>query len=216
MEPAAAAQHLQVIRTLMERSALYRRALAPIMISAGILGLTASAVGEAFKIQQCSSFIGFWYAVGTAAVIAALLLTRRQALRQGEPFWSPPTRRVVQAMLPPLVVGFLIGAIVFVVQRNTPVLHGEDLLNVRLQAVLPGLWAALYGCAMHAAGFYTTRGMRLFAWVIAALGCLALFIAAVFPDIHLSPHLQMGFFFGVMHIAYGAYLYVTERGRTGT
>ena len=31
MEPNWAAEHLQVIRTLMERSALYRRALAPIM-----------------------------------------------------------------------------------------------------------------------------------------------------------------------------------------
>src|SRR6266446_9747026 len=39
MESNWAAEHLQVIRTLMERSAVYRRALAPIMIFNGIVGV---------------------------------------------------------------------------------------------------------------------------------------------------------------------------------
>jgi hypothetical protein len=28
-----------------------------------------------------------------------------------------------------------------------------------------------------------------------------------------NTHLLMGFFFGVLHLAYGAYLYLTERGK---
>ena len=40
-----AAEHLQTIRTLMERSALYRRALAPIMTFAGAVGTAAAASG---------------------------------------------------------------------------------------------------------------------------------------------------------------------------
>ena len=36
MEQHVAAEHLEIIRTLMERSALYRRTLAPIMLSVGV------------------------------------------------------------------------------------------------------------------------------------------------------------------------------------
>ncbi len=45
MEPKWAEENLQTIRTLMERSAVYRRALAPIMLFAGLLGVTAAATG---------------------------------------------------------------------------------------------------------------------------------------------------------------------------
>ena len=50
MESNWAAEHLQVIRTLMERASLYRRALAPIMIYNGLLGISAGALGWVFKI----------------------------------------------------------------------------------------------------------------------------------------------------------------------
>ena len=39
MKPKWAEENLQTIRTLMERSAVYRRALAPIMLFAGALGV---------------------------------------------------------------------------------------------------------------------------------------------------------------------------------
>ena len=47
MESNWAAEHLQVIRTLMERSAIYRRALAPIMLGTGVLVLGASETANA-------------------------------------------------------------------------------------------------------------------------------------------------------------------------
>src|SRR6267154_136506 len=43
MESNWAAEHLQVIRTLMERSAVYRRALAPIMIYNGVVWLDVTS-----------------------------------------------------------------------------------------------------------------------------------------------------------------------------
>ena len=45
MESNWAAEHLQTIRTLMERSAIYRRALAPIMLFAGLTGLGNDGAG---------------------------------------------------------------------------------------------------------------------------------------------------------------------------
>src|ERR1022692_1655218 len=111
MELNWAAEHLQVIRTLMERSALYRRALAPIMIFNGVVGLSASALGWALKGGSPRAFILFWAGGSEVALPGFFLLGRRQALKESEPFWSPPTRRVTQAFLPPLAAGLMIGAV---------------------------------------------------------------------------------------------------------
>src|ERR1700722_4390852 len=105
METNWAAEHLQMIRTLMERSALYRRALAPISIYVGAIGVLGAAGGWALKLELPGSFALYWLAVSIVAVIGALVLVGRQAIKHGENFWSPPPRRVAQAMLPALVVG---------------------------------------------------------------------------------------------------------------
>ena len=113
MESNWAAEHLQVIRTLMERSALYRRALAPIMIYNGAVGTVAAIAGWSCKIDSLRGFILFWACVAVVAMGGSFFLVRRQALQASEPFWSPPTRRITQAMLPPLAAGMFIGLITY-------------------------------------------------------------------------------------------------------
>src|SRR5512145_2999997 len=98
MESNWAAEHLQVIRTLMERSALYRRALAPIMTFVGVVGSSAALAGCIVRIESLTSFVGYWFAVAGLSLTGSFLLVRRQALRAAEPFWSPPTRRVALAL----------------------------------------------------------------------------------------------------------------------
>ena len=51
MESNWAAEQLQTIRTLMERSAVYRRALAPIMLFVGFAGVLTAAVGLIFRFN---------------------------------------------------------------------------------------------------------------------------------------------------------------------
>lgn len=207
MESNWAAEHLQVIRTLMERSALYRRALAPIMIYNGVVGLAAAGVGWGLGISLPQAFIFFWAGVGVVAAAGSFLLVRRQALKADEPFWSPPTRRVTQAFLPPLVAGLMASAVVlWNALRNS---GGMPEL-----AWLALLWVVLYGCAFHAAGFFMPRGMKIFGWAFVIGGC-GLFAAGVPGGISTSgyAHAIMGFFFGGLHLAYGVYLYFTERRR---
>src|SRR5260221_180517 len=120
MESNWAAEHLQVIRTLMERSAVYRRALAPIMIFNGAVGTLAAALGFACKISDPKPFILYWAGVAVLALAGSFLLVRRQALKQSEAFWSPPTRRVTQAMLPPLIAGSIISIIVLANVESAP------------------------------------------------------------------------------------------------
>lgn len=202
METNWAADHLQTIRTLMERSAVYRRALGPIMLVAGSIGLLAAVAGIYLHIETTRVFVGLWFGAAALTIVAALLLARRQALKDAEPFWSPPTRRVAQALTPPLLCGMFTSLFLLLVDANwnTPI------------AVL---WLLFYGCALNSAGFFMTRGIKLFGWAI-IIGTIALVGVAYLTNASPRPwtaHAIMGFFFGVLHLAYGVYLFLTEKGK---
>ena len=200
MEPKWAEENLQTIRTLMERSAVYRRALAPIMLFAGVSGVAAAAAGLLFHLDSLRAFGALW--LGTAAIVVTgtFLIARRQALKDQEDFWSPPTRRVGQALLPPLFAGMFLGFVLSSVGLTNPV-------------VLTFVWLLFYGCALHSAGFFMPRGMKSFGWTFIGFACVILCVLAfAMPqNIEISAHWLMGFFFGVLHLAYGAYLYLTEK-----
>ena len=201
-----AEENLQAIRTLMERSAVYRRALAPIMLVAGALGVIAAIVGVVCQVDSARMFGELWLITALVAVAAALLIARRQALKDNEPFWSPPTRRVALALVPPLLAGMFIGTTI-PVSTNA----GND--EALVAAII---WILFYGCALHAAGFFMPRGIRVFGWLFIFSGC-ALLLAFVKGWLHfrIPAHGLMGFFFGVLHLAYGVYLYLTEKDLKG-
>lgn len=216
MENDRAAEHLQTIRTLMERSALYRRALAPIMIYVGLVGIISGIMGwwmrigsimePSLQIDYHGGFVSFWSGIASVALVGTFVLVRRQALKDSEPFWSPPTRRVIQALLPSFTIGAFSAAIVA---------HGPDDADSSLALVF--IWCWTFGCAIHSAGFFMPRGMKIFGWLFILTGCL-LAIGLVTPDIEFRlvyyfrcPHLLMGGIFGGLHLAYGIYLYFTEK-----
>ena len=200
MEQHAAAEHLQVIRTLMERSALYRRTLGPVMVYVGAVGSATALGGIALGIDALRAFCVWWLVAALVAIGGAFAIARRQALEDGEPFWSAPALRVTQALVPPLAAGVL--------------------LSVALAVAAPGhlRWlfvagnALFYGCAVHAAGFFMPRGMKLFGWLIILLAGAVLFLRLVLAPDATAPvdHALMGGFFGGAHLAYGAYLFTTE------
>jgi hypothetical protein len=77
--------------------------------------------------------------------------------------------------------------------------------------------ALFYGCAVHAAGFFMPRGMKLFGWLVILMSAAGAASLAVLEPAVGGPrlaHVVMGSVFGVLHLAYGAYLYVTERRGT--
>jgi hypothetical protein len=204
MDSNWAAEHLQTIRTLMERSAVYRRALAPVMMSSGVIGIVAAIVSCFQPIRGNRGFAGFWLAVGVIAVGVAYLLVRRQALREREPFWSPPTRRVTEALLLPFIGGCAIGLS----------LVAFDAFFIPAAWYCAVAWIILYGCALNAAGFFTPRGIGLFGKALVLLGCALLFGCYWVPgDTTVAAHYAMGMVFGLLHLVYGLYLYSTERKR---
>ena len=214
MNPNWAEENLQTIRTLMERSAVYRRALAPVMIFNGALGVTGAIGGRVLNIDSPRGFVSFWGGVAFAALAGSFLLVRRQALKDAEPFWSPPTRRVTQAFLPPLVAGFMISVAVALRLGSAQEVELQNLGRTISMLWLPLSWVVLYGCALHAAGFFMPRGMKILGWAFLLSGT-ALFEFGV--PVGLSridyAYAIMGFFFGLLHLAYGIYLYFTEKGK---
>jgi hypothetical protein len=201
MNPNLAEENLQTIRLLMERSALYRRALAPIMLLAGVMGLLAMTVGLCFHIETARSFAELWLSTAALVVAAAFLLVRRQAFKDREPFWSPPTYRVGQALLPPLLCGMFVGIVLFLIPSGGA---------VNLIAVL--IWLLFYGCAIHSAGFFMVRGIKWFGWIFITSAIVFVLTACVtrWEAGPLAAHWVMGIFFGGLHLAYGIYLYFTE------
>jgi hypothetical protein len=204
MEQHVAAEHLQVIRTLMERSALYRRTLGPIMVYVGAVGGGAALGGVALGIEALRAFCAWWLVAALVAIAGAFAIARRQALEDGERFWSPPALRVTQALLPPLAAGLFLSLALIVFAPG----------DLRWLFVLGN--ALFYGCAVHAAGFFMPRGTNLFGWLIIVLAAAVLFTRLVFAPGATPPvdHALMGGFFGGAHLAYGAYLFMTEPRKT--
>jgi hypothetical protein len=204
MNPNWAEENLQTIRTLMERSAVYRRALAPIMLLAGVLGIAAAAIGLLFHLNAFSKFLTLWFSTAILAVVGALLIARRQAIRDNESFWSPPTRRVVQALIPALLAGMFLSVL--------PILAGHGQAPPECGFLSAIIWILFYGCALHSAGFFMPRGIKFFGWCFMASACGLFYVSFMnVIDTDFSAHWLMGFFFGVLHLAYGAYLYLTEK-----
>jgi hypothetical protein len=210
METDWAAEHLQTIRTLMERSAVYRRALAPIMVWNGLVGTFGGIVGWKLDLNA-AKFVDFWSVAAIIAIVGSFLLVRRQALKDSEPFWSPPTRRIAQALLPPLFIGAFLNALtVYLCQKEGNPSDDDSFMSM----ILVVFWLLLYGCAAHAAGFFMTRGMKLFGWIFICGGCGLMAVTSLGSgQLGFSASLLMAASFGSLHLAYGIYLYVTEKGK---
>lgn len=200
MNPNWAEENLQTIRTLMERSALYRRALAPIMMLAGYLGIIMAAAGLVFHIDWYFSFYFVWISTAVLAIMGSLFLARRQALKDKEVFWSPPTRRVVQALTPPLLAGFSLGTLPLVRAASS---------DFTLLTTL--IWMLFYGCALHAAGFFMPRSVKYLGWVFIIASCGGFYGMFTGWLAHINAHWLMGFFFGCLHLTYGICLHFTEK-----
>lgn len=196
-----AEENLKTIRSLMERASVYRRALAPVAITVGVLGLAAAAFAQAVDWTEPNRFAAYWMGVAGVSMLSALLLIRRQALKGGEEFWSPPTRRVAQAMAPMLAVGLGLG----VLELLRAPMEGD---GIRLAAI----WMILYGGALHSAGFFMQRGLRLLGWFFVIIGIICIGISEFWETSWLvdsQAHWVMGWAFGVNNLAYGLYLKLT-------
>ena len=182
-----AEQNLSLIRTLMERASIYRRALAPILIATGVIGTTTAVTGMFVRLDTQMQFLVCWASAAAIALLAAFALARQEAIREHEAFWSPPARRVAMALLPAGVAGVIAACV-----EPDP-------------ARLAGWWLLIYAVGLHGAGFFMPSGVRRLSWLFLLAGGLALGWRGCCP-----PHAMMGLGFGGLHLVYGIYLYATR------
>ncbi|MDB4668625.1 hypothetical protein OAF50_01730 [bacterium] len=186
----------------MEQASVYRRAMAPVAIVVGLIGLAATGLAQTVDWAGPGRFAGYWLGVAFVAAMVALLLIRQQALSSKEDFWSPPTRHVAQALIPLLTAGLGLGLLEILNQPDA-----RD--SIRLTA----LWIILYGGALHAAGFFMRRGIRLLGWIFVIIGSLCLCFHELEQTLWLNgkhAHLLMGWAFGANNLMYGLYLKLTS------
>lgn len=171
----------------------------PVALS-GVVGLAAAAwQSAALRPLEPWTFTAYWMAVATFAIVVGCAEIAWHYVRHGTPTERRQSRRVIGQFLPALVAGAF-ATVAFV--RLSPA----------LAALLPGLWALLFGVGVFAARPYVPRAsgwVALYYWTAG----LALLWSA--QDIHTLSPWAVGGTFGVgQFLAAGALYWNLERGGT--
>jgi hypothetical protein len=120
------------------------------------------------------------------AFVLAVFFSARMARKKNLPVWTPTLKHLLLDLSIPLGAGgiFCLALTVF----------GAYVL-------IPGTMLVFYGLALVSGSKYALKEIRYFGLTQLALGCIALFARG--QELTL-----WAFGFGVMHIAYGVWMYV--------
>ena len=187
------------IKNLMNRSSRFISLSGLSGIFAGIYALIGAAIAYFFLLPEgeyvvlhswnFKMLIGLLIAVAVLSVVTAYLLTTRKAKKNNAKIWDATTRRLLLNFLIPLVT----GGIYILIK-----------LNSQHYGLTASLMLIFYGLALVNASKYTIGNVKYLGYIeiVAGLTC------AAFPG--------YGFWFwifgfGVMHIAYGSFMWIQEK-----
>lgn len=205
-----ALEHLRVIRSLMEKAHIYRAISAPAALLGGMLAV-ACAAWTGWQMMQKGGlpdtgefmFLWQWLAILVVSGVANVALLAREAARRGQPLVSDGMRMALRAILPPLMVGGVIGLGLIVY------------LNNHVMAAL--IWVVCYGLALLATASFSPRSLVRLGWLFIVMG-LGLFWAwAANGDIRMLPSDEgpaaviMGLTFGLCHIGYALAVFLSRK-----
>ena len=192
-----AADHLRIIRSLMERATVYRAISAPAALFGGIIALITGLVMASQSpgpgpVNYFLIWVGVLILVGGFNTI---LLWRGSQLR-GEPFYSSGMKLALRATLPPMIAG---GVVSFLILQT----DGS-------RVTCASLWVVFYSLALLAARSFAPRSMRWLGWMFfcAGLGLILLrhlvgdHLNGKFSTDQAQAGLIMALTFGTLHIVY--------------
>ena len=201
-DPETASEHLKVIRSLMERSTIYRAISAPGALFGGILAAGIGlwmATSEFAQSMNYMTLFGIWVGVLIIGDGFNAWLLFKKANSRSEPFFSSGMKVAMKSILPPMVAGGLLSHFL---------LHqGGDMVMCVV------LWILFYGLALLAAGSFAPRSMRWLGafFVLVAMLCIVagyfLEPAAPTQDIRIAGFLMAGSF-GLLHILYAVSIFL--------
>ncbi len=207
-ERSIAEEHLRVIRSLMERSTIYRAISAPTAAVGGVISIAAAivliAADNAGQVTV-NRFLFTWLGVLLITLLANFYFLWRAAVNRKEIFVSPGMRMAIRAVLPP----FLCGAAI-------------TLYNHRSPTNLPEAWILFYGLGLLAMSHFAPRSIAWLGWSFVLAGIGLWFLPWKTPVF--SPFsrpvsyscLEMAFTFGLFHLIYALYTIPREAASEGS
>ena len=190
MDARKAAENLEVIRTLMERTTQYQLLTARAGLVAGTLAGAGALSFLVLDANDPGQFGVVWALVFAGSCLASTLGTVMRGRELGELIWSRQAKAVVLALTPSLIAAAAFSAFFFA--------HG-------LHLWLPGVWMLCYGQGALATAAYAPRPIGILGWFVLAAGAGTLFLS---PTLAVA---AMGVVFGLGHMALSGMLMVAER-----
>ena len=211
-DPAAAAEHLKLIRGMMERATVYRAISAPAAIFGGVLGAVTGGYffirgsGEGSPVRG-AEFFWIWVAVLALVSLFNVVLLWRKSRSGGEKLWSPGMKLACLSLAPTLLVGGVLS-------YSFAVDYDEFVMCVVA-------WTISYGAALLAMGGVAPRSIKRLGRMF-LVGGILIFVAwrvlgaAVLPQLGLA-ELQaaavlMMVTFGFLHLVHGVGVMVRKGG----
>ncbi len=215
-EREQAADHLKVIRSLMERTTVYRTISWPTALFGGSLAVLLAVilflrekaailegtVGE--KGISEGSWVTCWMVALILTTFFNVMLVSQKSKREGRPFFSPGLKMALRAFVPPMLAGGVLG-IALTLKADAAAAAGAS------------VWVTCYGLALLA-----TRGLApasiprlglafliaglaafLYSWSDGANPLPVMGTPERMESLMLEANLIMGFCFGFFHLVYG-------------
>ena len=206
-ERSKAEADLRVIRSLMERAAVYRAISAPAALVAGFLSIFAAAaiyLNDQTSISrpvQGRAFAAIWLIVLILAVAANAFFIWREANKDGRPFISSGMKLSVRAIAPNLLIPAAV-TIWFLVAGYNGAAEQEVVV----------VWIAFYGLALLSTALFAPRSLVCLGWafLLTALALPALKNALGELPANL-PNIAMGITFGLYHLIYAVCAWPRKR-----
>jgi hypothetical protein len=196
MNPSQAAEHLRIIRELMERPIVSTTRSGASGLIAGVLALAGCVatwriepgIGWSHPARMVTMI---WLAVLVLAVTGDLALTRYRSRKSGQSWWKRAQKQTALAIAPSFIIS---GAVTVV------------LAKMGYPAYIPFAWMLCYGLALWSVGLLSIVEVKLLGAAFMAAGVAGLFWGTPYPVA------SMAVTFGGFHLIYGIVVWKRHGG----
>ena len=195
-----ALEHLQVIRSLMEKAHIYRAISAPAALVGGVLATALSgwtiwgtAVSESTRLSP-ELFLGLWTALLVLCSVINVILLSREASRRDQPLVSNDMKLALRTLSPALGAGGIMGICFAFYWGN--------------QTLAALSWIICYALALLSTHSFSPRSIKRLGRAFLLLGLTLFVVWSANPSAQVYPYEEaiaavcMGLTFGLLHILY--------------
>lgn len=187
----AAHEELEYIRRTLDAAGSFSSIPGRGLVVIGLLALAAVVVNQRVtgapwdEGAQPVASLAVWAVLLAFSILIGLWTMARKARRTGQPLWSPVLRKALWGYCAAMLLGGILNAAVIRTGRFD---------------LLPEIWLGCYGSALIAGGVMSVAPVR---WM--GISFLALAVAGVLLPAQYGL-LLLAAGFGVLHLAFGAYI----------